>query len=182
MVVAVASVVEVCAWGGAACAVVVDVFAVAVCSGLGCASELLPVGWELVPPLATVPPHGPPPGYALPMALFNREWQWVKLDLNEEIRVAGDYFYAPGIRRVAGVAGLDVQSALIREPNNPHDENAIRVDLLGPGKPVKCGYVPADIARAWQRTFLMAERRRHSLWAPAHIVLNQDGSPAVWIT
>lgn len=116
------------------------------------------------------------------MALFNREWQWVKLDLNEEIRVAGDYFYAPGIRRVARAAGLIVQAALIREPNNPHDENAIRVDLLGPGKPVKCGYVPADIARGWQHTFLTADRRRHSLWAPAHIVLNQDGSPAVWIT
>lgn len=116
------------------------------------------------------------------MALFNREWQWVKLDLNEEIRVAGDFFYASGIRRVARMAGLVVQAALIREPENLHDENAIRVDLLGPGKPVKCGYVPADIARAWQHTFLTADRRRHSLWAPAHIDLNQNGSPAVWIT
>jgi len=60
------------------------------------------------------------------------------------------------ITRLSGVTFDDVQEnirifgckdigsfALLREPNNPHDRNAIRVDIGGK----KLGYIPKDLAQ-----------------------------------
>jgi hypothetical protein len=63
----------------------------------------------------------------------------------------------PIITKLSGVTFRDAQAniktfgnkdigsyALVREPDNPHDQNAIRVALFGK---IFMGYVPRDIAR-----------------------------------
>ena len=57
--------------------------------------------------------------------------------------VSGESFYQENIRRVAAV-GKDVD--LVPEPENPHDKNAVRVDVDG----LQIGYIPRDKAeQAW---------------------------------
>lgn len=69
-------------------------------------------------------------------------------DGDYELRVVGLSFHETGVSALLdavdeiddGMAGFTAQ--LIREPYNPHDQNAIRVDILGR----TVGYVPREVA------------------------------------
>lgn len=61
------------------------------------------------------------------------------------IWVTGRKHYQDALARLG--AGLhDV--ALAREPDNPWDQHAVRVDALSAEGPLKVGYIPTEIAEA----------------------------------
>lgn len=69
-----------------------------------------------------------------------------RLHGRELVNVAGESHYQDALRRIAGEEQrLEVDAALIPEPNNPHDPNAIRVEIHDE----KVGYLPRDVAPAY---------------------------------
>src|SRR4051812_38753825 len=72
--------------------------------------------------------------------------------LDEQIGVAGETFYAKGIKRVFAAAGVPITRAgstldslecvLVPEPWNPHDSNAVAIAIGGH----QVGHLPADLA------------------------------------
>lgn len=74
--------------------------------------------------------------------------------LNEglPVDVAGCAYYQDALERVVGPrrpkgGNLHAVAWLVPEPENEHDENAVRVDIMG----TKVGYVPRDTAGLAQR-------------------------------
>ena len=64
----------------------------------------------------------------------------------ELINVAGESHYQDALRELAGdETRLEATAALIPEPDNPHDANAVRVEIDGK----KVGYLPRDVAPAY---------------------------------
>ncbi len=69
-----------------------------------------------------------------------------RLHGRELINVAGESHYQDALRAITkGEARLETDAALISEPDNPHDPNAIRVEIEGE----KVGYLPRDLAPAY---------------------------------
>lgn len=72
---------------------------------------------------------------------------YIKGNGSYHFEVVGESHYQPALRRVAGPRSEDGVRAeciamLCREPNNPHDPNAVRVEVNG----ATVGYVPRDMA------------------------------------
>jgi hypothetical protein len=77
----------------------------------------------------------------------------------ELVNVAGESHYQEALRAIAGSGEvrLAVESQLVPEPDNPHDPNAVRVEIEG----AKVGYLPRALAAAWSaRLAELAARRR----------------------
>lgn len=69
-----------------------------------------------------------------------------RLHGRELINVAGESHYQDALRAITrGEPRLNTDAALIPEPDNPHDPNAIRVEIDGR----KVGYVPRSKAEAY---------------------------------
>ena len=69
-----------------------------------------------------------------------------RLHGRELVNVAGESHYQDALRAITkGEARLETDAALIPEPDNPYDPNAIRVEIEGE----KVGYLPRDLAPAY---------------------------------
>lgn len=98
------------------------------------------------------------------MRLFRRRQQQpqqrvVRLAPGRGVRVVGESHRQDALRdaargRVVAPGDLDaaipVTARLVPEPRNPHDSNAVRVDV--DARPV--GYLPRDVAPEWQPDLL----------------------------
>lgn len=88
--------------------------------------------------------------------------------LNEDGRlpVVGESFYQEALHLVADgkafevdiSSHLPVQTALIPEPENPYDDNAVRVDIVRGNKTLKVGYLARDLAIKYQPKLLGLRR------------------------
>ena len=84
------------------------------------------------------------------------------------VEVVGEATYQDALWRVIGSrAQVDkrrhyVQAALMREPNNPYDKNAIAVYAKTPQAFERVSYIPRETANENQRDFVALERRGHS--------------------
>jgi hypothetical protein len=72
-----------------------------------------------------------------------------RLDGRELVNVAGESHYQDALREIAGQddgeVRLETTAALIPEPSNPHDANAVRVEIDGR----LVGYLPRASAVAY---------------------------------
>lgn len=78
---------------------------------------------------------------------------------HELVNVAGESHYQDALRAIAGPGEvrLETEAQLVAEPDNPHDANAVRVEIEG----AKVGYLPRALAAAWTpRLAELAARRR----------------------
>jgi hypothetical protein len=78
---------------------------------------------------------------------------------HELVNVAGESHYQEALRTIAGPGEVrhETEARLVREPDNPHDANAVRVEIAG----AKVGYLPRALAEAWSpRMDELASRRR----------------------
>jgi len=64
---------------------------------------------------------------------------------HESVNVAGESHYQDALRAISGQGEIrhDTEARLIPEPDNPHDANAVRVEIDG----AKVGYLPRDLRR-----------------------------------
>lgn len=65
--------------------------------------------------------------------------------------------------------------ALVPEPRNPHDRNAIRVDLITSSGPRAIGHIPRNMTREWHEVLREAPRGVLYTW-PAELS-GGDGYP-----
>ena len=104
--------------------------------------------------------------------------------------MAGEYYHQPAIRQItrrqklppAGQwdEGLRVTVALISEPSNPHDRNAVRVYLIREdGTAAHVGYLPAEVAGRWQRPFLELESEGQIGSCSAFVYEGGNGTPVI---
>jgi hypothetical protein len=112
----------------------------------------------------TRPPTAPPtrrPDKATwtgPAALHVISDTWLQLPTLRSagwlVDVVGESFYQDAIEAVSGGRSEDgavvplVTAQLVREPDNPHDPNAVRVDIGGQ----TCGYIPRNEAPDYHST------------------------------
>ncbi|WP_153033776.1 HIRAN domain-containing protein [Amycolatopsis sp. YIM 10] len=81
---------------------------------------------------------------------------------NGRVRVVGESRYQRALRDAAsGMAAanefdghIPVTAALVPEPGNKWDPNAVRVDVLDGDRTRPVGYLPAELAKEYQPTFL----------------------------
>jgi hypothetical protein len=136
---------------------------------------------ERANPAPTRPPKAPPTGRPEPVwtrraAPHEVEATWLQLPTLRcggwLVDVVGESFYQEAIEECAGGRCEDgaviplVTAQLVREPENPHDANAVRVEIGGRA----CGHIPRDEAADY-----------HGVIA----ALNEIGRPATcraWIT
>lgn len=66
---------------------------------------------------------------------------------HELVNVAGESHYQDALRRIAGAGEVrhQAEAHLIPEPENPHDANAVRIEIGGR----KVGYLPRVLAGAY---------------------------------
>jgi hypothetical protein len=101
------------------------------------------------------------------------------LPLSEDGRlsVVGESYYQSALRIVTGGRaagnGLDqhipVIAALIPEPENPHDKNAVRIDVVMGRETVRVGYIARDIAPDYQPLLLRLRGQGQLGTCPARI-------------
>lgn len=61
--------------------------------------------------------------------------------------IVGTYHRGPEAQKLLKTATSGTTCELVREPDNPHDNNAIAVSLVtGSGLPVKVGYIARGVA------------------------------------
>ncbi|MFP5347211.1 MAG: HIRAN domain-containing protein [Actinomycetes bacterium] len=88
--------------------------------------------------------------------------------------------------REVGEAGtweeaLQAEAALVPEPENPHDRNAVRVDLSTPSGWVHVGYISRDHARAYQKPLSGMVAEGLLPVAEARVCRNSRGGLAVYL-
>jgi hypothetical protein len=95
-------------------------------------------------------------------------------DSDDEIKVVGESHYRKNLLQVAGPGGqygvrVNTEAALVPEPKNRHDRNAVRVDIDGR----TVGYLPRDVAAVVSPALLGANLGFLSV--PAYISAGWDG-------
>ena len=82
----------------------------------------------------------------MPPPSSDRPIRPTRLEGRELVNVAGESHYQEALHAIAGTAGgevrLETTAALIPEPSNPHDANAVRVEIDGR----LVGYLPRTFA------------------------------------
>ncbi len=99
-----------------------------------------------------------PAGVVIPAA---PESAFVALNDDGDVDVVGWSAYQEPLRYLARQVHEDdeVTFALVPEPQNPHDANAVRVDALHESATFTVGYLPARIAGAYQPGLLNLARQ-----------------------
>jgi hypothetical protein len=75
------------------------------------------------------------------------------------VKVAGTSYRQKSLERIAGERGwhaieTDVVATIVLENGNPHDANAVRVEIFG----LQVGYLPRELALAYRRMLRTSER------------------------
>lgn len=125
------------------------------------------------------PPKTPPPP---PRAL---QGQPVRLAGVGRVSVVGESHYQPALRAAAkdrAASGdirnaLQVKAVLVPEPTNPHDRNAVRVDV--DGRPV--GYLAREHALLYQPVLRSLESKGKVGWCPARIMGGGNRYYGIWL-
>jgi hypothetical protein len=113
----------------------------------------------------------------------------VLLGGSHDLEVVGESHYQDTLWRVAGGrtserVRVETQAMLVREPDNPHDANAISVRIDG----ATVGYLCRDDARAYRPGLLALETRHEACISLAGVVvgggIRQDGPGmlGVWLS
>ena len=102
-----------------------------------------------------------------------------RCDLSDDGRLAvvGESYYQQALRIVASGRAfgygfdehLPVTAVLVPEPENPHDSNAVRVDVLVDGQSLKVGYLSRENARSYQPHLLELRRQGRIGMCPARV-------------
>jgi hypothetical protein len=82
------------------------------------------------------------------------------------LSVVGESFYQEALRIVAGNRAFGynfdehypVAVVLVPEPENPHDANAVRVDVLQENRSLKVGYLSREVAKVYQPILLVLRK------------------------
>ena len=95
------------------------------------------------------------------------------------INVAGESHYQEALRELAGTAGgdvvrIEVEASLVPEPDNPHDPNAVMVQI----SERLVGYLPRDAAVAYG-PILQAVAGRGRTAACEAMIAGRGGADAV---
>lgn len=110
-------------------------------------------------------------GWASPS--FPADAELVALSEDGRQRVVGESHYQTVLAGAAGgrAAGddfadhLPARAVLVPEPSNPYDRHAVRVDVLGTGRPETVGYLPRDVAPEYQDALRSLGPRRYATCA-----------------
>lgn len=100
-----------------------------------------------------------------------------RLSADGRLAIVGESHYQPALRRLANGASagndpsqhLPVVAMLVPEPENPHDSNAVRVDVVTETDTATVGYLTRNDARAYQRTLLGLRREGYVGTCPGRI-------------
>jgi hypothetical protein len=81
---------------------------------------------------------------------------YVRLGGAGDVAVAGEEYYQDTLRWLSSTVQQrdQITAALVPEPTNAHDPNAVRIDVLHEGKRYTVGYLSARIAPAYQTVLL----------------------------
>jgi hypothetical protein len=93
------------------------------------------------------------------------------------LSVVGESFYQEALHTVAGgrAFGYDfdehypVTVVLFPEPENPHDTNAVRIDVLQRDRSLKVGYLSREVAKAYQPILLELRKKGSLGTCPGHV-------------
>lgn len=91
--------------------------------------------------------------------------------------VAGEYYNQDALKGIWRRSGeresniIDVQARLVFEDGNPHDSNAVRVEITGR----KVGYVPAGLATEFRQRLQEIIPNSRAASCPAHVIERQSG-------
>ncbi|MEJ7817801.1 MAG: HIRAN domain-containing protein [Thermoleophilaceae bacterium] len=98
---------------------------------------------------------------------------------HESVNVAGESHYQDALRAISGQGEIrhDTEARLIPEPDNPHDANAVRVEIDG----AKVGYLPRDLAPQWAPPLAELASRRRIGACEATVVGPADGTLGVFL-
>ena len=93
------------------------------------------------------------------------------------MNVAGESHYQEALREIvgpgaAGEVAMDTEALLVPEPSNPHDPNAVMVQIAGK----LVGYLPRDEAVAYGETLRQLTERGRTGACEARIAGHGDGS------
>jgi RNA polymerase-binding transcription factor DksA len=85
---------------------------------------------------------------------------WYDVPSGSQFDIAGTHYHVDELVRIFPDAGdepitTDAVAELVREPNNPHDPNAVAVLI----QRRLVGYIPAELAPAWSRYLAALETR-----------------------
>jgi hypothetical protein len=88
-----------------------------------------------------------------------------------DIDIVGESHYQSALERIAGgkdrdSAELECTATIVLEDSNPHDGNAVRIDIAGQ----TVGYFPRDDAKTYRCVLAKAGSPRATLTVPAMIV------------
>lgn len=115
----------------------------------------------------------------------------VRVGSRGRVPVVGESHYQPAI--VTVIAGrhvpsagrwddaLEVEAALVPEPTNRFDPNAVRIDLAAGGGWVTAGHLSRDIAPDYQRSLLAMQRDGALPVVPARVCQSSGGPMAVYL-
>jgi len=73
---------------------------------------------------------------------------------------------------------LPVTAVLVPEPKNPHDGNAVRVDVLVDGQSLKVGYLSRENAKSYQLHLVELQRQGKVGMCPARVTGGGSGTTA----
>jgi hypothetical protein len=99
------------------------------------------------------------------------------------VEVVGESHYLAALKAITGRRGMErvrhpVTAALVREPENPHDEQAIAVWISGE----RVGYLSRSDAREYQEVLLVLGSQRKVLACNAEICGREDTpNLGVWL-
>ncbi len=92
--------------------------------------------------------------------------------------IVGESHYQPALKRLAGGEKRQPATArLICESNNPHDANAVRVEIFGQ----TVGHLPRDEAPAYRRRLAALQQSGAIVECDAVIVTGWDGLIGVYL-
>jgi len=121
----------------------------------------------------------PPAGRDSDLPTFNSiDVELVGLSEDGRLKVVGESHYQPALQLIANgrVFGTDfadhgpVQALLVPEPQNPFDQNAVRVDILiSDRQSVKVGYLSRAVAPRYQPQLLQLQDRRRIGTCPGRL-------------
>ncbi|CAM5350788.1 HIRAN domain-containing protein [Leifsonia shinshuensis] len=115
-----------------------------------------------------------------PVPISGSTW----IDLAAEQEVVGESFYHAAIAEAVLLRGRIVTVKLRWEPRNPHDRNAVRVEIDRANGRLKCGYLPATVAPAFVPQVRRAADAGLELVSWAQIYGGELDKPnyGVWLT
>ncbi len=99
--------------------------------------------------------------------------QMVRLSADGRVSVVGESNYQPAIRAAANertttdlADAIHCTAAVMPEPTNPWDPNAVRIDVGGQ----TVGYLAREVAATYQPALLELQRQAQVGWCPARIM------------